>query len=316
MKNVLKKCVILISFIMVFGICTISYATDTVKGNIIQEYNGKTYSCINYLPFGIIKDASVSKLPYQIMFDRIDWDCPENHIYKFAIYNKRIYYLKGIPGTEMVMAHIYSCNLDGSDIRLIANDADGMGNFILSDGYLYYKVLYDYENYYCRYLNGGIMKVNLNTGEYGKIITDECTMLINILDDNIFYAVGNEYHLMKCDGRYIGRIAFNDIEVSTVISGNLGYYCENGSICSRDWNGTRNWICDVPRYVEGYSVHTDSSFPELNVVGKLQPVLNVTGGYIYYRISPGMMADCTDLVLMKVPVFGGKSTLVGKWFMP
>lgn len=302
MKNLIKKVMVVLSFAIILILGTVSYAADTVGSNIIQEYNGKTYSCINYLCNGKIKDSSVTPLPYSL--DKVNINAPYkmDFVMNFAIYNDRIYYLKSNGGTSCVVGNIYSCNMDGSDIKLIANDADALYNFFISDGCMYYKVLDDVMNDYGRYLNGGIMKINLNTGEYRKIITDMRTEIINILDDNIFYGVDGKYHLMKTSGRYVGGIANNDIEVSTVISGNLGYYCENGSVYSRDWNGNIKWICSTPNYFEGYDVYGSRG-------------VTVVDRYIYYTIYTGIMTDQTDVVLMKVPISGGTSTTVGKWFI-
>lgn len=302
MKKLIKNGIVVFSFVIVLMLSTVSYAADTEGSNIIQEYNGKTYSCINYLCNGKIQDSSVTPLPYSL--DKVDINAPYemNFIMSFAIYNDRIYYLKSNGGTFCAVGNIYSCNMDGSDIRLIANDADALYEFFISDGCIYYNLLNDYYNDYGRYLNGGIMKINLNTGEYRKIITDKNAGIINILDDNIFYSVDGNYHLMKTSGRYVGKIANNDIEVSTLISGNLGYYAENESIYARDWNGNIKWICNTPRYVEGYTVY--SSY-----------VVNAEDGYIYYGISTTIMPDQTDVILMKVPISGGTSTKVGKWFV-
>lgn len=305
MKKLFKKGLVLISFAVAFAFGTASYAADTVMGSLVQEYNGKTYTSIKSLCNGMIKDGSVSELPYSILASNIEEQRQESCIYEFAIYFDRIYYLKGVPGSDNVIGSICSCNMDGSDIRLIANDADALGDFFISDGCLYYDVLYDYDNSHGRNLNGGIMKINLNTGAYAKIVTDISGWIANILDDNIFYWVDGNCHLMKTDGRYVGGISPYDIEISTVISGATGYYGDIGSVFARDWNGNINWICNVPRFVDGYGVYNETPSVE-----------NVTGGYIYYTVhSRGIMNDNTDVVMMKVPISGGVSTVVGKWFV-
>lgn len=298
MKNLIKKCLIILSSAAILAAGTVSYASDTVRGSEVHEYNGRIYSSVNTRCNGLITDKSVWQLPSSIMSSG-------DVIYQFAFYYDRIYYLKGVPGSDNVLGYICSCNVDGSDIRLIADNADALSSFYISDGCIYYEVLYDYDNSHGRYLNGGIMKINLNTGGYAKIITDRDGWLRNIVDDNIFYGVDTLYHLMKTNGRYVGEISDSDIEVSTVISGATGYFGSNGSIYSRDWDGNTKWIASVPNYVNGYGVYSDSA-----------SVMNVAGGYIYYTLnSRGMMANYTDVALMKVPVSGGASTLVATWFI-
>lgn len=297
MKNLIKKCLIILSSVAILAAGTVSYASDAVMGSEVHEYNGRIYSSVNTRVNGLMADKSVWQLPSAIMSN-------SDTIYKFAFYYDRIYYLKGVMGSDNVLGYIYSCNVDGSDIRLIADNADAFCSFYISDGCIYYEVLNDYDNFHGRYLNGGIMKINLNTGEYAKIITDRNGWLQNIVDDNIFYGVGTQYHLMKTNGRYVGEISDSDIEVSSVISGATGYFGRNGSIYSRDWDGNTKWIANVPGYLNGYSMGGDSV-----------SVMNIAGGYVYYTLfSRGIMANYTNVALMKVPVSGGASTLVATWF--
>lgn len=297
----MKKTIKIAFMLTIFAVLTLFSATvhasDTVKSSKIQTYNGKTYTNIKNLPDGKIEDSSVRALPSSLK--------KRDYIYSFAIYYDKIYYVTGYEGSDCVLGYIYRCNLDGSNNELIANNANALANFYLSDGCLYYQVLYDYDNYYGRYLNGGVMLINLNTGWYGRIITDYDATLENVLDDKVFYSVSSGYHLMTARGRYIGKNDYRDAEVySDIVVGDTGYIGENGAIYKYDWNRKKKWICNVPRSVTGALV-VNYQYPY---------VVNVTGGYIYYAIgfTPNYLGPTQ--AMYKVPISGGSSTLVAKWY--
>ncbi len=302
MKKTIKIAFVLTIFtaLMMFGATT--HASDTVKSSYIQTYNGKTYTSVKNLPSGKIEDSSVRALPSSIK--------KRDYIYSFAIYYDKIYYVTGYEGSDCVLGYIYRCNLDGSGNELIANNADALTDFYLSDGCIYYQVLYDYGNSYGRYLNGGVMMINLNNGWYGKIITDWDAGLVNVLDDKIFYSVSNGYHLMTSRGRYIGANSSSDIEVyADTVVGAAGYKGEYGAIYKYNWNKKSQWICNVPRSITG----------AMAVYYQYPVVVNVSGGYIYYVIgfTPNYSYNYAspNQALFRVPVSGGNSTLVAKWFV-
>ena len=302
----MKKAIKLTFTFAVFAIISLfamtAHASDTVKSSIVQTYNGKTYTCAKYRVSGKIEDSSVYSLAGSIK--------NRGMVNSFEIYYDKIYYNTSYEGSDNVVGYIYRCNLDGSNNELIANDADAFADFYLSDGCIYYQVLYDYDNAYGRYLNGGVMMINLNNGWYGKIITDWDAGLVNVLDDKIFYSVSNGYHLMTSRGRYIGANSSSDIEVyADTVVGAAGYKGEYGAIYKYNWNKNSQWICNVPRSITG----------AMAVYYQYPVVVNVSGGYIYYVIgfTPNYSYNYAspNQALFRVPVSGGNSTLVAKWFV-
>lgn len=280
----------------------IAYAEDTTKFTTIQTYNGITYTCIDTFANGQILANDVRSLPQQVH------ETDMGDIRNFAVYYDKIYYLTGEEGTSDILGYIYRCNLDGSNIELIANNADAISTPYLSDGCLYYTVYTDYNNWYGRGHNGGIMKINLNTGEYGKIVTDRDAYLENVLGDNVFY-YASDYHLMKTNGRYVGSIAKDDIEISAnIIVGNKAYKCFGYEIYTLDWNGNKKWVGSPVRTVDGHSA-----------ISQCYCVENVTGGYIYYEVGTGIYYKdnvMVDVAMYRMPVGGGKSYPVAIWFKP
>ncbi|MGN0162983.1 MAG: hypothetical protein ACI4EA_05290 [Candidatus Ornithomonoglobus sp.] len=290
----------LTSILSMFFCTATVHAADNIKFTCVQAYNGATYTCADTYCVGEITASDVRTLPKTVT----NMGC----IYNFAIYYDKIYYITGGEGSSDVLGYIYRCNLDGSGNELIANDADALGNLFLSDGCLYYSVFNDYDNWYGRNLRGGIMKINLNTGAYGRIVTDSESYIINVLDDKVFYYVDGNYHLMNANGAYIGRISEYDVEVaSDAISGCTAYAGIDGEIYAFDWNWNARWIGSAVRYVNGNQTY-DTCFVE-----------NVTGGYIYYLVSffnPVLQySTVPDVAMYRMPVNGGSSTLVAMWYV-
>lgn len=290
--------------IMSMFLCTaIVYASDSIKFTSVQEYGGVTYTCADTYCVGEITAGDIRSLPQTVTNKGV--------IYNFAVYYDKIYYITGSAGTSDVLGYIFRCNKDGSDNELIANNADALGTLFLSDGCLYYDVFYDYDNYYGRNLCGGIMKINLNTGNYGRIVTDRDASLVNVLDDKIFYytAGSDIYHLMNSAGAYIGAISEYDVEAaSDIIVGNVAYAGFDGEIYAFDWNFNSTWIGSTVRYVNGCQTYPGLCYVE-----------NVTGGYIYYTIAfnnPDLRyRTVPDVAMYRMPVGGGASTLVALWFI-
>lgn len=301
MKNKIK----FLAAITVFSVCLLFAlsvsATESVEFKKVQEYNGKVYTCTDTYYIAELNASKVNPLPAGIVND--------GAIFKFAVYYDKIYYITAPEGTSDVLGSIYRCNLDGSENSLIANDVEALGNAFLSDGCLFYDIFYDYQNYYGRYLQGGIMKINLNTGAYCKVVTDIGASISNMLDDKMFYWASGGHHLMNTSGAYIGGISANDIEVSgAVILGDKAYKISYGAIYRYDWSHNAEWVASTANKVDGYPTYYTSGTVE-----------NVTGGYIYYSVgysnpNLNMYHAATNTALFRVPINGGTSELISKWY--
>ena len=279
-----------------------AHAEDTVQSTFVQSYGDTTYTCTDTFTVAEKVSSDVKGLPGSTV--------NEGFIYRFAIYYDKIYYLTGEQGTSDVIGSIYRCNIDGTANELLVNDAE-ISDFWLSDGCLYYTVFRDWDNYYGRNLNGGIMKVNLNTGAYGRIVTDSDAYLINVLGDKLFYYCyeNDVYCMMNSNGAYLGMISYSDVEVYSDRIANGGAYIGlDNNIYSMDCNGSTRWIGTTPDTVNGYEVYENSCWVE-----------NVTGGYIYYTIefwNPSLSyRTVPNTALYRMPVGGGNSTLVSMWYI-
>lgn len=292
----------IIGFIaMIIGILAFALtanAEDTVKFTRIQNYNGITYTSLDTLTYGTIHADDVKPLPNGLS--------NEGFIYSFAMYYDKIYYLTGRQGTDGVIGSIYSCNPDGTENTLIANDAE-INSCFLNDGCLFYNVV---DAYYGKGYSGGIMRINLNTGEYGKIVTDSNSSLINVVGDRIFYMINwSDCHCMTVKGAYIGRISRNDIEAATdFIAGDRAYKAYGGAVYSYDWAWNSKWITNIPLWIGGRHTYRD-----------LASVENVTGGYVYYMVCADMKyyidGSYTDVYMIRVPMDGKGYEVVAEWFI-
>lgn len=244
---------------------TSAHADDGVRSSLVQTYGDITYTCTDTFCVAETASSDVRGLPWSAV--------NEGFIYSFAIYYDKIYYLTGGQGSSDVLASIYRCNIDGADNELIVNNAE-VGDFWIVDGCLYYQVFRDWDNYYGLNLSGGIMKVNLNTCEYGFIVTDSDAYPENVIGDKVFYGCynSNTHHLMNTSGVYIGSISQDDVEVASDRIVNGGAYVGIGNnIYTMDWNRNTKWIGSAVSSVKGFSV-----------IGNACYVQNITGGYILY----------------------------------
>lgn len=299
MKKFFKISLILAVFAVVSLFTATAHASDSVKSTYVQTYDGVTYTCVDTFHSAELNKSEIKTLPDSLTND--------GFIYSFAIYKGKIYYITGVKGSSDVIGSIYRCNLDGSENELIANDATASACFFLSEDCLFYPVLNDYDNNHKRNLSGGIMKIYLPTGAYRKIITDRNVTLRNVLNNNVFYQVGDGSHLMNTMGAYIGGLSPNDVEIAAdVIVGATAYMAYLGDVYAHDWSWNKTFICNLADYVNGNKVNSYSG-----------EVVNVTGGYVYYYVTytaPNYHLNPDNTALFKAPLSGGTSTLVATWY--
>jgi hypothetical protein len=127
--------------------------------------------------------------------ENYDW------VYDFTIYNNRIYYSYGDVGSSWDWpCSIYSCNMNGGDVQLLADDAACGSGYIVNDK-LYYASYYDcnldwyIENY--GEGDGDINVIDLNTGEKSRVIkgkdrdADVGYIISKLYDDILIYHSSN-----------------------------------------------------------------------------------------------------------------------------
>lgn len=96
----------------------------------------------------------------------------------FVIYNNRFYCLTG-GGSDVGIASIYSFDMNGNDVKLIADDATNYSTCYIYNNELYYNAwatkYYEYDDYYDvfdQYYDGGVYKIDLETKEKTKVANE------------------------------------------------------------------------------------------------------------------------------------------------
>lgn len=168
----------------------------------------------------------------------------------FCFYKDKCYFLADCSTGGMASpGAIYSCNLDGSGLRRLANNAaDVQGHITIVDNYLYYAAfdsnngMSDYEGY-----PGGIYRINLTDLSYKKISNDGAT-IYHCDGDYIYYTANNDFHAIRTNGTGKMRINPNCDEFRTLnwgtadynniyLKGNKCYYTYANNLYVRNRNG-------------------------------------------------------------------------------
>lgn len=200
------------------------------------------------------------------------------YIYKFSCYNGRIYYMTGPEGSYITEpVSIYSCDMNGNDNVLIANNVSAWSEAFIVDNVLYYEGFYSIPGDGVQGYYGGIYRVNLGDCTWKKIVDGRAELEYCDGDYVYFktyvtnpYNFKNTYSYFAVDVNGYSCISmpedcdeFSD-NLFTRIRGNKTYYISNNALYEKTRNsGNVKKICDVPK----------STF-----------IHSVTSSYIYYTI--------------------------------
>ena len=117
-----------------------SDSTEVYSFADIVGYDGRVYSLYaapeipNFM--GISGSAKLSPLPISI---GEKMESEGLYLYRFTIYEEKIYYLAAEAGSNTTPGAIYRCNFDGSQNQRLANDANNGSECMIMDGVLYYR---------------------------------------------------------------------------------------------------------------------------------------------------------------------------------
>ncbi len=200
-------------------------------------------------------DRGLTKLDDRIY--GLPWD---SSVDSFCFYKDKCYFLAGCTSDAMAIpGSIYSCNLDGSGLRKLANNASYTeGHITIVDNYLYYAAfdsnngMTDVQGY-----AGGIYRINLNDLSYKKLTSDRAT--IYYCDgDYIYYGANNRCYAIRTDGT--GKVQVNpDCDEfknlywnpdynNFYLKGNHLYYTYNNNLYVRNKNGgNARYLGTIPR---------------------------------------------------------------------
>lgn len=271
MKRILS---VLCIFVILISTHTV-FATyeECSEFSCVDDYNGTVYSLYRRNGDGGFHyskgNVDITYLPYGMMDHGI--------IYGFTIYNDKIYYSTGEEGSDPDSpAYIYSCDLNGQNNVLLADNVAGGGWII--DNTLYYSAYKTRDSYSPQGYYGGIYKINLNDLSWAKILNTTDTPLYHFDGEYFYYGTniggygGGSAFAIGCNGQ--GIVAINPIcdeygyinnferNYNQIIKGNTTYYILNNKLYKKLRNGFNSaYICDVPNGAQ---------------------LTNVTENYIYY----------------------------------
>ena len=202
--------------------------------------------------------------------------------YSFTIYNNRLYYNIGGYGSSWDWpASIYSCNLDGSDIQLLTDDA-GCASGTIVNNKLYYASYYDFDSEY--FINewgpgdGNINVIDLQTGQKSTLLpgkpegSEKGNRRLHIsefYDDVMIYTLDwNEYHWYDLTNGDSGKISESEL---------LPYHCSN-SECNVFFYSQQSNKSEIK------VLYKDTGEENVLVTSNNYiHIVNVTDKYIYYQ---------------------------------
>ncbi len=293
MKKVLIRSLMEMLLVLLFSINVFAAYEAPVRFADVYNYGDKVYTIEFWGTNGGITykgaNTDISNLPENI-WDEGSW----SNIYSFCCYNDKIYYLKGEDASIVVPASIYSCNMDGSGITILADNASNFSNVYIVDNILYYDAYTTPEwdmDYYNGYY-GGIYSINLENLSWQKISDKKYADLWYCDGDYVYYKIGHEgpCYATSTDGTktlYVSQWCDEFLE-DVYVKGNLTYYVKNGDLYVRNKNGWGDrWLAKVPsgQFVSVSSV-TDNNIYCTNFVPNYSPSNSDNAGYTYvYEIA-------------------------------
>ena len=274
-------CAVLAAVVAMPTVSAFAATEDPVQFSTVDEMNGQVYVA----PFSdtwqdlYFKGGNIKlNLIPQIML---------KYIYPyFCSYNDRFYYMDG----DSEITKIYSCDRNGNNDFLIADKVLGKESVYIVDNILYYTAYsskWDYDNKYSRQYYGGIYKVNLITGEWQRVVTDDNAIMSYCDGDYIYYSVENSYYQIDTNGNYCHyasqytdefRYCMTDSYrqvgddyigwYSYRLMGNKGYYIDENNRLYCKWRNT-NEKTFLSTLEKGYDLS----------------IQRITKNYIYYSVQ-------------------------------
>ena len=201
--------------------CSLRINTTPTEQNTAQESGAKPQGAVTHdgvLPFGRVyltgtdsvittafaaNNGGIRFVSDQYKLSPLPAVVDEYDPYGFTIYNDRIYFLTG-GASEVVPAQIYSCDTDGNDLQLIADDASNYSKCFIYNGRLYYDVYpasaYPYysSDSGVKY-DSGIWRISLDSGKREKLVDMKNVRLTYMDKEHLYYAVPDGDSCYYCD---------------------------------------------------------------------------------------------------------------------
>ena len=224
---------------------------------------GDAYTTFFYASNGGIffKDGNVhvNPLPYGLM--------DQGEIYSICCYNEKLYYSTGPEGSDISEpVKIYSCDMNGQNNRLLADNVSAWSDIYIVDNVLYYTAYSSRIGEGPQGYDGGIYRINLNDLSWKKLVSGGVYM--EYCDgDYVYYTnYSTIYDAIDVNGNNVVNISpdSDEYQLGLFIKGNKVYYISDDYLYERDRNGGNpRRICIIPEYSE---------------------INNVTENYVYYSI--------------------------------
>ena len=238
-------CAALAAVAVVPTVSAFAATEDPVQFSTVDEMNGQVYVAQYFsTQQGLyFKGANVTtrSIPYSAL---------KFSTTQFCCYGNRFYYMNMEPCDGI--SKIYSCDANGNDEIMIANNASAGSSAFIVDNNIYYNayssVLDWTGNYFGREYYGGIYKINLATGDWQRLVTDSDASMWFCDGDYIYYSAGDSYYQIDTNGNYChyansygDEFAWNSYSYnlsSYVLTGRTMYFTDNtGTLYSKTRNG-------------------------------------------------------------------------------
>ena len=230
-------------------------------------------------------NVELTSLPYGMM--------DEGAIYTICCYNNKIYYSTGMGDGDIdVPTKIYSCDMNGQNNVLLADNAVAYNDAIIIDNTLYYQEYATYNSYSVQGYNGGISKINLNDLSWQKLVDGNVSM--NYCDGEYVYYVNNNngmYCAIDVNGQNVIEMSpyideYNDTDTYSkghFIKGDKVYYIDGNALYEKSLN---QWMQR-----------------KISTVPYNSRVINVSSNYIYYATIKSQYSNGTYMKNPTVTIY-------------
>ena len=248
---------------------------DPVEFSTVDEMNGQVYVA----PFSDMHQGGLKFIGENVNITSVPQGMLSNGATWFCCYDNRFYYLD----MDYNLGNIFSCDKNGNNPILIADNASAGEAVFIVDNNLYYTAyssLWDEGYDYGREYYGGIYKINLATGDWQRLVTDSDAIMYFCDGDYVYYQTlsNNGYYSIDTNGNYCHYANSYDDEfgynhfssyydewTSYALTGRTTYFIDANSVLySKPRNGSGL------TYIKGLTP------------GRGNRILKVTKNYIYY----------------------------------
>lgn len=226
---------------------------DPVQFSTVDEMNGRVYVAqySDSQQGGYFRGADIT-------IESIPRPALKFSSTQFCCYGNRFYYMDNDFWSGP--SKIYSCDANGYDEILIADNASsGTAAFIVDNNLYYtaYSSMWDWDyGLYDREYYGGIYKINLATGDWQRVVSDNNALMRFCDGDYIYYEIlytsrsndFSDYYKIDTNGNYCSYANYYDDEfaynsysynlLSYMLTGQKIYFIDNtNTLYSRTRNG-------------------------------------------------------------------------------